>query len=495
MTLYNKQYSKISSIKVGSSINVNTIILYSLLIIWISINTSDSRHNLFIDGKVLIYANILCLEILMISLLAKRYSNIYLTVLSFMMTYFFALRVLTIMLFPPNRFLIQSGIYAYDYQKSLLVVIIIIPFLWLVSFVCDKYMNSPKVMSNYTRKHHKIKGVVFIYALSNILLILTKILSSGFLQTVLTYASQIISLNLTFFFLMIYYFLNVSLLNKKEKIIIAIMVIMYMITDVMLGNKSSVFKIIQMTLMANLIVKRIILIKYKTIILLTVSLILSIQLYFVGNIIRDEIWSGDRNIKSIVEVALTINTEYYYRYGLYAASHLSGRIGYLDFTTAIIKRANEYSKVFTPMYYFKSIVDYTVPIIDVFDIVRVSNVITFTDKYGYIPIRKDYIDTKYHSNCITIFAEMYAIGDGILGAIILLLIYYYVMFSIFNHYAITSKTLFQHYAIRGMQLSFFMNSIISFGIDWYISSMVFAVIYYIMFSKYYTKKGLNALLG
>ena len=105
-------------------IEFNSFLTLILVLFWIIINTLSHSDIYFINDKVIIFSNLLCFEIFLISLIAKKTKNIFLTYLTFFLLTFYAFRIITLLLFDPNPYLSQYNFNSEDYIKTLEVILV-----------------------------------------------------------------------------------------------------------------------------------------------------------------------------------------------------------------------------------------------------------------------------------------------------------------------------------------------------------------------------------
>lgn len=156
------------------------------------------------------------------------------------------------------------------------------------------------------------------------------------------------------------------------------------------------------------------------------------------------------------------------------------RAGYFDFSAEIIANSDRYAGVFTAGNYFKSIVDNVLsPGFDVFDQPKISNSI----KYAMGDLgdfsKSQEIDSTYHTDMFGLYGEMY----NLFGYASLPIIYF---IAYLLKYAFRYKGKFNPRIIalnRILVLLVFFQWMNSFGLDWILMNILIAMVSFYGISK------------
>ena len=397
--------------------------------------------------------------------------------------FFYLLRVLTILLLPPNTFMIVKHLDSVDYNNALeLLILFIIP----ISFIIFYFKGILKHQFVINKPHNfYYVFIISIIANFNYLLISSSIPAISALST---YIGLILQKDFIFFLAIIYAFSFKSQLNKKQFIFIIINIIFYVSIDTLTGNKSGIFKVFFFLIFsASILIPRIF-ISLRLIMKLIILVPFAIYLFFVANFIRDINRNQNEKV-SLSSVIDNIDADFIIQYGEVGLSQIAGRIGYLDFTTNTIKNSNNYSEIFNFHHYFGSTIDYLLPFINPFDFLRVANSLTAVEKYGYLPSNSFYLkNSEYHSDIITVFAEYYNLGGGLIGGVLLLVIFLLFFFIFFKYYFKKSENIL-NYNLRTavFTITFFDIILNSFGIDWSLVTFIYMLIYLKIAKKIYAR--------
>lgn len=292
--------------------------------------------------------------------------------------------------------------------------------------------------------------------------------------------------DIVFLFTLIYYFTNKSLLTKREKSILYFLFVFYIFFDLLMGNKSAIYKFGIFFIIALFAVENSIKLKFKSILYSALMIIIGIYFYFLGNLIRDQIWKDGGSLTTVLNVMSEIDTDYFKTYGDFAASHLGGRIGYLDYSARMIKFSKTYEPLINFPHYIKSFIDDILPG-TYFNAVKGSTGIAYIDKYSIIPTQTEYLKSGYFSECITIYGEFFTLGRGLSLGCIQLVLVIFVIFYVFSFFFKKVKSEFQYNILKGLLIFIFYSLLDSFGIDWLFSTLFFVLLFYYLFNKYYCR--------
>lgn len=149
------------------------------------------------------------------------------------------------------------------------------------------------------------------------------------------------------------------------------------------------------------------------------------------------------------------------------------RVGYLDMAADMITNRESYSAVINPTYYFKSVVDNVLtPGFDLFDTPRAGN--NTVSIYNNLPLlKRSEIDLFYQSDMLTIFGEYYVLFGGYLGIAGCFLMGF---FSKLLFESIRVKDGMWYHACRAVFYKLYVLSLWSFGLDWQVGDILFALI-------------------
>jgi len=464
-------------------IEFNSFLTLILVLFWILINSLNYSDIYFINDKVIILSNLLCLEIFLILLIAKKTKNIFLTYLAFFLLIFYVFRIITLLLFDPNPYLNQYDFNAEDYIKTLEVILVFLPFIALCTIIGNKLFYKKFIFSkkhNHNKYFNIVMFIAFTSFLPNILTSLDIGVISYFSSFLRPYYPQGTIVLLT----IVYYLTHISYLNKKQKFKMYIFFVLVVLISLFSGNKSSVFGLALSFFTVFLVVKRTIFIKIKHVLYSFFLLIFALYTYFLGNIIRDIVWRGEEGLSSIVTIISSINIDYIFNLSSFFASHFFGRIGFLDYSVRIIKNLSTYDSLFTFNQYFQSFIDNLIPG-SIFNSARISTALTYFDNYSAIPTQTELSTVGYNSNAITVFGEFYSLGSGTFFGSILLVFYLLIVIIVFSIFIKKSKSETQYNILLVLFLGFFNLTLNSFGIDWGLQSLVINLTFFMIFKKYY----------
>lgn len=398
------------------------------------------------------------------------------------MVFFYLLRVLTLQTFPPAYFILTKNIESRDYSLALKTVIIFIIPLYIFLYKLRDF-EIKKIEMKSPQNFYAVFLLVSFSCL-NYLLIGSSI---SFVSLISTYIGLVFQKDIVFFFSIFYFVTHGDKLVKKQKILVLFLVVIYILVDTLTGNKSGFFKVFFCFLYSLAMVrpslKLNILLFFKGFIFLPVA----IYFFFLANFVRDI----NRQGMSVEFFALLeqLDTKYFVEYGELGLGQITGRIGFLDYTAAIIKNHHAYNDIFNLKYYIGATVDYMLPMGNPFDYLRVSNAVHAVDLFGYLPSYTIFFkSSEYHSDMITLFAEFFNLGNGLFGGFILLTTLIFLILFFLKYYINNVKNALNYNFVFAIIIySFFELFLNSFGLDWSISSLIYMLIFIRITKNIYAK--------
>lgn len=162
------------------------------------------------------------------------------------------------------------------------------------------------------------------------------------------------------------------------------------------------------------------------------------------------------------------------------------RVGYLSYAADIIANSDKYSRVISPVYYAKSIIDNALtPGFFVFNTPKAANALRYV--YGGLksdPAHEDVIK-EYSSDMFTVYGEYYVFFDGY-PALLFLALAAYLFKKVYL--SVRVKNVFAYYLYRALLLLVFHNWLNSFGMDWMLMEVIRYLIPILLLMNFYVKR-------
>ncbi len=465
------------------AMDLNDILIIAVIVLGLVINAMGHENSYLINNYAIIFSNILCVQVIIILVIAKRKNNQLLTYLGLFIVIFYLLRVVTLILFDPNPYLKSFRLSANDYEYTLKVIIIYFPIMAISTMVGSRTLKRPKSPIRMEKQINNIKTVILIAYAGFVPHIFT-MLNVGLFSTIGSALRTYFPLSTIFLVTMAYYLTNRSFLKSNQKLSLHIYFFIYVSFNIFLGNKSAVYNFAIAVIIGVLAINGSIKVQFKTILSSLILLIASIYFYFIGNLIRDFVWRRGFGISYLKTAIIEFNYDYIVTTWNYLASHMFGRIGFLDYSTRMIKFASRYDSLFNVGRYLQVFFDNIIPG-NYFNAVKTSTGIGYIDAYGTIPTQYEYMQSGYSSNAITIFGEFYNLGGGLIIGALIIVPTMLLIFRIFSFFLKRATTLLHYNIIMILAFSFYGGILNTFGLDWALETLFMNLVFYSLFKRYY----------
>jgi hypothetical protein len=442
--------------------------LMGLILITYSINEIGKYHDL----KIIL--SIQFLAIINIFFLRKKNPHPLTLFLGFYITFFYVLRVLTLLFFSHSNALNRLDLDISQFYKSILYILISCLFLY-AGIEKFKFNEQKQNKLNFKIEKKLLSSIVCPICICSVLYFLYGI---GCNLSSVNYISGVIGImtGTTFLIPLSILCIVYSLVLKNKYLITFFLFILFFIfiLSIYFGSRGILITIGESLLIIWLIIFSgglVVNINFKLLAsTILVVIFLSAFSYKVGTTIRQNyggnthligcdfqssLIRADNEIKNLGDLQINKNEISDLLKSIFA------RIGYLDFSSEIILNEKYYSDIFTFNYYFESIVDNLLtPGWNLYDRARVGNSLNFVyNNYG--EPKKSLIKYRYQSDQIGIFGEFYMLF-GIFS-----FPFYYLIGAIFSKiYSIEFNNIAKDYLLRFFILIMFSKIINSYGFDW-----------------------------
>ena len=473
LRIYIEPSSQASNIRnVKTNYGFEWLIILLVILMTVLVVFRDDK-GLYINDSALMYASIIAMECVVLALMCLNRRNPYFALLLIFNVIFVLLRVVTLVYFDPYSFVYRQALSAKDYENALAVVALLTPIIGFIAYFGRYERKKLKRPEGIVDKPGRLNILIAIMLTSLMCNVVKRVFDGGIFYFIATYFTQIFSIGALYAITIIYIHASPhGKYSRQLEIALALIMILFFTLS---GQKGGVFQIALTYLLVMLVFS------YKTPATLLNKflaigiLAFSIQLYFLGNLIRDNTHGGE----SLVNIILSNPVEQlsaYFDEGLsWAIGHFSERIGYLDYIARMVKNHELYTPVISFGYYIQSFIDYMLPG-TYFNVPHANNAIVFYDTYGYFPSLSEYMDEQYHSNMFTAYGELFVLGRGLFGAALYAVFFMFLGVFVFRflYRYIIDDFIFR--VVRYFELALFFLFLSSFGLDWFLENVVYCAV-------------------
>lgn len=455
-----------SILALKSSVSVYDIVLWSNLIITLIDILQYNSTTLYISNHTVLLCIILGIIIHLILCDAKKHHNPFLFITGFVLVFFYQFRIYTLAATEYSGALESSGCTASDITWTYVYIIICTIIVWFSFHSIKSKLRCSMFLQN--------RGFLNILRL----LLITLTLSTLSELPIFDVISRILN---TFFFSFVvillfsflYYLQHLPSISKKQKLIFWSVVLFFIITQTLAGNRSAFYNLF-FILLPSLLIERQVLIRIKYLLVMLFLLPVLVTLFTYATFLRKNS-SVDEGVSTKLNMVSSVLKTTEFDNILLLLSPVYERVGYLDYTSATIKNEKHFYEFINPIYCAKSIVDNVLsPGFDIYDVPKMSNCAKIYYDGGQYS--KQYLkNADYGSTLFTIFGEFYVMFGKWLGLFAVFFICYLL------------KKLYLKFQEEGnkykMAATVYLFVLIfnSFGIDWFLLNVVTIIINYYIF--------------
>lgn len=436
-------------------------------------------NTLYINETSVCYSIILSAILLFIFRDVRKNNNLLLFILSYWTLLYCLLRILTLNYTDYSVPLSRCEADVDSVNQMLLLYIVCTVILWLG--LHHHHLNiEKKYVLHFNRK--SIRNAVRLFWLALIINIAADVNAPLIGGISLILKQFVINIYFIFLFLIIYSILTWGNIDKGQKIVLIISVLAFFIYMTLGGSRSGLITVGRIVFIACLALG-FRTIKSKYIIAILCILPVAVFMFMYATLMRQldmqKASAGDKLeiVSLVIEKAeeLDIKT---------ALSPVFDRIGFLDMSTELYCQRNELSQYINVKREMMSIVDNALsPGFDVFDVPRVSNIISNSYFYGPSTLlsKSKNLELDYHSDELTLYGE-----SVLLFGIPLCFIFLLVLGLIFKSFWRKCECYSDERCciLKGSCLIIFEKLLSSYGIDWLVLDIVCLYISYIIFKSY-----------
>ena len=468
---------------IGKSFDLNWIFRFFnfiVLLILSSLIFKDYQINPYINNWSIILGIILCIQTHLFLSFKKSYSDPFVLLMSYVLIFFFELRIFTLALYPYQDVFLIYEYNAFDTNFALAYIILSNVFI---------YYGFSSVNLNYFKQKENIKIIkpkfgIFIFIISLLLLYLPQEIkdSIGF------FYNNFFTPNTILLILAVYILVYRKILPSFYIKFLLIGALILFLLQTLSFSRGGIVTLIDTIVIVLLVSYPKFRIKRKNffyiIFFLPIMFVMAFSIYAISTVNRQN--KGDRDFSNLKNKIELINESRDIIlenavFDVYIGQAFS-RAGYFDYSAEIIAHKKIYNDVFTVERYLKSIVDNLLtPGFNIFNQPKISNSLKYVYAGNQLGPMKNSTEIKdsYHSDQIGIYGEMYCIFG-----LISFPIYFFLARMLKKLYNYKSKLSIFRFSLKNIILLLFFHQLMnSFGLDWILIKTTITVISFYVLSK------------
>ena len=460
----------------NSILKVVNVFLCTLTIYVYSIEGANEYVNTF----TIVLAIIIALENIGMLFYEKRTSNPFIIILVFITTVFYIARVTTLVSIPSSETFDRDSITYIDLNYALIFIFFSNASIFF-GFYISRVLNFKHVkIKRTTYSFGKTRNLLVILLFAILLVIIGSmgISLGGMIDffVVTFFHSEVIFL-FTFAFIA-YHYENIP---RIVLWIVILLILLFIFFVTIAGSRSGILTAGYLLLISILVVKQRFLVS-KTIVLISLMLIpISIFLYIVSTFNRD-LELKETNAANLFKLVIEENIFDWEKANFFLGK-IYQRIGFLDYTTSLIKNKEKFTEVINPVYYTKSIIDNVLtPGFDIFNTTKASHTLGPLARGEVIPTRIE-AEKIYNSDMMGVYGEYYVMFFGYPALVVIFLLAFGFQ-RIYDSLGIISLPTFMS---KVLIVAIFYTWVNSFGSDWIAIELVSTIsTAFLLKSFYYT---------
>jgi hypothetical protein len=451
----------------------NIIILFSSWFVYLELGA-----NKYINIWSIVFNTILIIETIFFLIFTRKYKNSLLFILSFLLTFFYSFRVLTLNFNPFSYPFLRFSCTSYDINYALIFIILSSSVLF-IGLILGQSMKKRAIEISDDNSETFFKPLNAILIFGFALLLISNNLGIKFLSIIGGYLTSFFFNFLYLLLACITYFLFFrKKQTKRINSIFYILIFIFILGQILSGSRSAILSVGTLIMFAILSLNDVILLKLKHVLIIAVLIPISIIIFIYSTMIRQ---NNARYLPLKQKIELLRSLQLIKGEDRTAALKHSlapvfDRVGFLDYTTELIAQKKVYHPVINFNYYLKSVVDNVLtPGFNLFDTPKASNGLRFIYDGNRKPSLKALISGNYHSDQMTIFGEFYCLFGGWFSLIPFL----FTGFFFQRFMMLPKRNRFGFYLRNAFIINGFYILVNSFGLDWYIfTTLSFILTYY-----------------
>jgi hypothetical protein len=468
------------------SVDLNTLLSGAnvvVMLLTLSVLGKAQSHP-YVDGNSIALGGLLALQTQAALWLERRRRDPMVVLLAFLMIFFFSLRVFTLTVFATSDVFDRFAYRPHDTNFALLFVVLANSCLYvgLLAVRC----GPDREIDNGDWRPASPAAVLVLIALSLALNYAgERVWGEHEGPRIFSFLRLFLSPYLVLLMALAYWLLLRKSLSRVASFSLAALILTEVVLHILYGSRSAIVGLIQNFMLIALAINGAVRIERKYAILgglfMPVVAALLVWSFFSSTFIRAyRVQGAGFDPRQAVELAKQANESLREQSSIdIVLGPVFARVGFLDYSAALIANRDRYRDVVNIPTYFKSVIDNTLtPGFDVFDQPKVSNSLRFVYQGLGRPSKSEFVEKYgYQSDQLGLYGELYLLFGFASLPLFFVFAYaikrFYVGLRRTNPFALTMKRL--------ILLTVFLTSINSYGIDWVIAEtapMVVAIIIY-----------------
>jgi hypothetical protein len=422
--------------------------------------------NQYINQQTIVLGVVLSVQTHVALWFERRRRDPFSILLSFLMIFYYSLRLLTLSLYPFSVVFERYSYGASDSNYALTFIIVANVFLY-AGFYLGRFKGKLAIDTGQWKATSPTR-VVFL-----ILLVVTFAYFTGHYWTednvprVFNFLTIFVAQDIVLLMAMAYYFVFKQSLTKKVGSLIVAMIMVDIVVHTLLGSRSGIVDTMQNYILVALVIGGCVQVGRKYFILgivffpvLVALLIGSFAISTYNRAFRSE---GTLDVSRAFDLAMQSRSELSIESTLdNVVPLIAARAGFFDFSAEIIAHKDEYASVINLSSYAKSIVDNLLtPGFDVYDQPKISNALQFVYNGSGSP-SKEQVSESYQSDQLGIYGEFYALFGY--ASLPLFLLTAFLITRVYGR--MRSENPFVLAMKRVVVLWVFVRTLNSYGFDW-----------------------------
>jgi hypothetical protein len=458
-----------------ATIDFNSLLIVANIVVAILIvqGWAYRGDNEYVDVFSVLLGIALCGQNIVALAMERRSRDPFVILLVFILTFYFALRIYTLFLYPFSIAFIRFPYYASDSNYALVFILVANVFLYAGLRAAPSAPELAVDLGNW-RAVSTWRAVLLLLAAIAFTYVSVSLWTPENIPRAINFVVLFLSQHIVILLALSYYILFRRTFPTVAAVAIALLVATEIVLSVLFGSRSAIVTTIQTCMLVLLAIYGSMRVRATYLAGFVVSLPLLFFLMGVSFVIA----THNRQNK---ETGASLTVSQAAELSQQGAATLSedrdldiilppifSRGGFFDFAAELIAHRDEYSSIFTLSTYYKSIVDNLLtPGFDVYDQPKIGNALEFVYQAMGDP-SKEVAEEFYQSDQLEIYGEYYA-----LYAYASLPLFFLTAWLVKRTYArLHAKTPYMLTMKRVVVLFIWVETINSFGLDWLAGEVV-----------------------
>jgi hypothetical protein len=454
----------------NSTIDFNVLLKgANLLVAGLVVFTFSRMHdNEFVDRETIILAILLCIQTQLALVFERRRRDPFVILLAFDMIFFFALRIVTLTIYPFSTVFDRFTFGARDSNYALIFILAANSFLYIGLYIGGS-VKSQRIESVDWRARSPVRVLSLMVAAIIFAYFGEYYWNQDTIPRALGVLVLFLAPSITILMALSYYVLFRRSLTTKIAIAIAALIAADAAIHTLLGSRGAILVIVQNLIVVSLATMGCIKINRKFVlmgvVLLPAMAALLIATFVVSTYNRSAKDAGTTlDIGRAIELTSESGSELLVGADLdLLLPPIAARAGYFDYSAEIIAHRDEYASVLNVSTYAKSIVDNLLtPGFDVFDQPKISNALRFVYQGLGQPSKEWVTAENYQSDQLGIYGEFYGVFGYACLPILLITAFAFKRVYV----SLKNRNPFDFAMKRAIVLFAFVWTVDSYGVDW-----------------------------